>query len=93
MMACTCKYIYDLYLRRYSLRDLLFALQCARLSHPDYFLACVTHAPRVAPVPLNPCYTPLHPLHPLTRVESAPLTGETEDPVTCPYSRCIPLHA
>ena len=37
--------------RAYTLRELIFGLRCASLSHADYFLACVTH--RVEPVLLT----------------------------------------
>ena len=31
----------------------MFALQSAHLPHPDYFLACITHRPKIDPVLLT----------------------------------------
>ena len=37
----------------YTLREILFCLECRRLSHTDYFLRCVRAIPHVSPVLVN----------------------------------------
>jgi len=86
-------------MRYYSLRDLLFGLQglLRELPHPQYFLACVKHAPKVEPVraqrPATP--RPAPPIPPASHPPSAtntrphpPHTAWATDRLPAPLLRC-----